>query len=385
MIYLDNNATTCIDPRVLEEMILFLSGPPGNPSSIHRYGQKARGRLIESTEIIADYLNVDAREVIFTSGATEALNMLIFGVLAKKKKGHIITSSMEHPSVLSPLKKCEGMGFEVSYLNPQKGEGAISPMQLEASLRPDTCLIILMAANNETGILTDLAGISAIAHAKQIPLIVDGVAWVGKGKIEIPPGVSAFCMSSHKIHGPMGVGVAFVRYPLKWNSLILGGPQQAGKRGGTENLQGIIGCAKAFQLLQEEQDFLVERMETLRDRFEDMILDFFPEAIVQGKHLRRICNTSNISFPGIDGETLLMRLDLAGVAASHGSACSSGAMEISHVLLNMGISAALARSSLRFSLSKFTTDEEIDLALEIIHRELDGLSNKTGFLCTTEP
>lgn len=373
MIYLDNNATTPLDSRVRDTLFRSLSDFSGNPSSIHRLGQQARGKIIQSAAEIADCIGFSSSEIIFTSGATEALNAVIFGVASRKQKGHMITSVLEHSAVLQPLRKLEKMGFSVTYLTPQVGKGAILPEQILDSLRPDTCLIALMGANNETGVLTDLDSMAKIAQEREIPLIVDGVAWLGKTFSTVPKGVSAFCFSAHKIHGPTGIGVACVRKQLKWDPFILGGPQQNGRRGGTENLPGIIGCAAAVQWITQESFSSIDQMEKLRDYFEELVLKRYPKAIIHAATEKRICNTTNIAFPGIDGETLLMRLDLAGVAASHGSACASGALEPSHVLIGMGISQNLARSSLRFSLSKFTTKEDIERAIELMAKEFKVL------------
>lgn len=374
MIYLDNNATTPLDRRVLEAMLPYMTTPIGNASSIHRLGQRAKEELIQAAADISRFMPCPGFEIIFTSGATEALNMLIFGITSKKQKGHIVTSVLEHRASLAPIRKLEQKGFTVSYLKPEPGKGSISADQLAASLKSDTCLIVLMAVNNETGVVTDMKNVSFIAEQQGIPLVVDGVAWIGKAPLTLQPGVSAFCFSSHKIHGPPGIGVACVRKHLKCEPLIMGGPQQNGRRGGTENLPAAIGCAKAVQLIAAELSPSIHHMEALRAAFEREIKKIFPQAMIHGETELRVCNTSSITFPNLDGEAFLMRLDLAHIAASHGSACSSGALEPSHVLLGMGISSSLARSSLRFSMSKFTTQEEIYRAIEGIEQEIKFLS-----------
>lgn len=351
MIYLDNNATTRIDPIVFEEMKPFLTEMVGNPSSIHRYGQKAKGVLIDAQKRIADFFGVRSDEILFTSGATEALNFLIRSV---PKGGHVITSSLEHVAVLEPLKYS---ACSVSYVDH------VTVRAIEEVLQPDTEMLVFMAANNETGILTEIAPIAHLAEEMKIPLIVDGVALLGKEPFSIPQGVSAICFSGHKIHAPMGVGVAIVRHPFRPHPFIVGGPQQRGWRGGTVNLPGIVGFAKALDLIEEGH---FKQMRKLRDRFERGILESLEDVVIHGVDQHRLSNTSNIAFLGVDGETLLMSLDLHGIAASHGSACSSGTLEPSRVLLNMGVPKFVARSSLRFSLSRFTTEEEIDRAVVLI-------------------
>lgn len=353
-IYLDNNATTFLDPEVLTAMKGVWTAPIGNPSSIHRYGQAARALLSQTTKEIAAYFGVLSSEIVFTSGATEALNMVI---RSAPKGTHIIASSLEHISVIESLKHID---CEVTYLDPEPGKGAITVDQIAAAVEPNTSMLVVMAANNETGVKTDLEPIAAFAQERGLLLVVDGVAILGKEPWSLPQGVSAACFSGHKIHGPTGVGLAIIRKPMKCSPLICGGPQQHAMRGGTENLAAIVGFAKALTL-----PFKTFEIATLRDHLEQEILRL-PDVLIHGADQPRICNTSNITFRGMDGETLLMQLDLAGVAVSHGSACSSGSLESSRVLLNMGVSPKDARSSIRFSLCRFTTLEQIDHAIEVI-------------------
>lgn len=372
-IYLDHNASTSIDPRVLEAMLPLYSFPH-NPSSVHFFGQKAKSLLEEAHQSVAHAFGVHPQEIIFTSGATEALNMMLFGILHKRKKGHIITSRLEHPAVIQPLEQAQARGFEVTFLSSSRG--AVSVDQIQNEIRSDTCLIVCMAVNNETGIKSDLGKIAALAESLNIPLLVDGVAWLGKDVLTIAKGVSTICFSGHKIHGPAGVGVAVVKKSLKWSPLIYGGPQQLQRRGGTENLPAIVGFSKALKFLQDELSTSISSMAYLRDRFEKTLKEALSDIIIHGSLEERVCNTSNISFLGVDGETLIMRLDLAAVAASHGSACSSGALEPSRILLNMGIPVSVARSSVRFSLSKYTTEQEIDRAASIIIQEVKHLRER---------
>ncbi|MCH9625076.1 MAG: Cysteine desulfurase IscS [Chlamydiales bacterium] len=364
MIYLDNNATTLLDPEVLAAMQNVMHVFIGNPSSIHRSGQKARALLVQATQLIAQYFGVQSEEVFFTSGATEALNMLIRGI---PKKGHIVSSSLEHHAVIESLKVS---GCEVTYLDPERGKGALNATLIEQSLRPNTELIVVTAVNSETGIVTDLTSIAKLAERIQVPLLVDGVAWLGKAPVQIPSGVSAICFSGHKVHGPLGVGVAIIRRSLRCNPLIVGGPQQRGLRAGTENIPAIVGFQKALEQIDESK---FSHMERLRLYFEQKLQTQCTDLIIHGQNEPRICNTSNISFLGVDGETLVMQLDLAGLCASHGSACSSGSLEPSRILLSMGVEPSVARSSIRFSLSRLTTLEEVDQSIELISSVVNQL------------
>lgn len=359
-IYLDNNATTQIDPAVLEAVYRQLKEHYGNPSSIHSFGQENRRRLLQARQDIASYLTVQPQEIFFTSGGTEALNMLITGAPV----GHILSSSVEHACVYATIKRMETKGCSTTFLSPGLW-GAVTVEAVRAALRPDTHLIVLMAVNNETGVKTDIASIAMLAQEMDIPLIVDGVAWLGKEPISIPAGVSAVAFSGHKIHAPTGVGCAFVRKSFKVQPLITGGEQEYGRRGGTENMSGIIGLAAAIKELSQLITEAAPRMARLRDRLEQQLLMQLPGACVNGQG-PRVANTTNISFLGIEGETLLAALDMEGIAVSHGSACSSGALEPSRILLNMGISMEGARSAIRFSLSRFTTAEEIDSCIDTV-------------------
>lgn len=356
MIYLDNNATTGVDPLVLDAMLQELNPIPSNPSSVHKSGRAAFQRLLKARETIARYFQVKTQEIIFTSGGTESLNMMI-----RSHQGHCITTDVEHSAVYQTVK---GLKTETTYLSVSDW-GAAKVEQVEAALRPNTSLIVLTAVNSETGVKTDIEAIAQLALMKKIPFVVDGVALLGKESFKIVEGIAGMAFSGHKLHGPKGVGIAFIRSSFKVPPLITGGDQEYSKRAGTENLPGIMGLAKAIELLSRELPQATERMRMLRDRFEKGLKEKLGEIIINGEG-PRVCNTSNLSFPGIEGETLLMALDMAGIAASHGSACASGALEPSRVLTNMGLSKERVRSSVRFSLSRWTTQEEIDQAIEII-------------------
>lgn len=350
-IYLDNNATTAIDPAVLSAM--QIDSGPFNPSSIHSFGREARNMLTRARRSIAEMMGVRPKEIIFTSSGTEALNLLVRSI----PKGHILTSNVEHSAVVTAI---EGRAEEIAV-----GKyGTVTPQQISSAIRPDTKAIVLIAANNETGVRLDIDGV--VDAAGRVPIILDGVALLGKENFSIPPGVS-MAFSAHKLHGPKGVGFAVSRFPIK--PLITGGGQEYGLRGGTENLSGILGLEKAISLFRPEYS---EQMRRLRDRLEGALLSI-PGAVVNGEG-PRVCNVSNISFEGVDGDALLMNLDMAGVAVSHGSACSSGALEPSRILLNMGYSKERANSSIRFSLSRYTTEAEVDRAVEIVKKHCKSMA-----------
>lgn len=363
-IYLDNNATTFLDARILEKMITILSQEIGNPSSIHSFGQEAKALLTKARRNISSSLNIKAEEIVFTSGGTESLNMIIQGLFNSHYCGHIITSDVEHDCVYQTIKLLEKKGCRVSYL-PAGTYGAVSADAVKQAIEKDTRLITLMAVNNVTGVKTNYEDIASIAEEKQIPFVVDAVALMGKELFSIPKGVSAMCFSSHKFHGPQGTGMAFIRPSLKFDSLLKGGGQENQKRAGTENLSGIVGMAEAIKLLSTELPEASKRMLHLRNLLENLILQKLSNVSINGEG-PRVVNTTNLCFEGIDAESLIMNLDLEGIAASHGSACSSGGLKPSRILLNMGISNKKAKNSIRLSLSRFTTEQEIYDAAKII-------------------
>jgi cysteine desulfurase len=370
-IYLDNNATTAVDPRINNEILLSLQSTFGNPSSTHHFGKQAKARLQKARDDIAKYLSVLPQEIIFTSGATEGLN-LILGGDNYPKNSHVISSDVEHPAVYTTLKRLENENFKVSFLKAGL-KGAVNRNQVEEAFQNNTALITLMAVNNETGVKTDIPAIANFAKSKGIPFVVDGVALLGKESFEIPEGVSAMCFSGHKIHAVKGIGFAFIRKGFKLKSLITGGNQEFGLRGGTENLTGIIALHEAVKLLSLEGDQATARMEFLRNKLENRLLQQLPWVKINGQN-PRICNTSNLCFSRVEGELLLANLDMEGVYVSLGSACASGAIEPSRVLINMGLSLDQAASSIRISISRFTTEAEIDRACDIVIRTVHKLT-----------
>ncbi|CRX38146.1 cysteine desulfurase family protein [Estrella lausannensis] len=363
-IYLDNNASTEIDPAVKQAYFDAIEKSLGNPSSMHYAGQSQKKLLSEARYTIASYLGVKPTEIYFTSGATESVNMILRGIAEVHPGCHIVSSSVEHACVINTLSHLEKKGTQVTYIHPGLF-GAATKEQVESALTKDTKLIALMAINNETGVKTDIEAIAELAKKRGIPFFVDGAALLGKERFSIPAGVTAMSFSGHKLHAPKGIGFSFVRKGLRFASQMTGGEQEFGKRGGTENTPAIVALAKAVQMLEPILEGAEMRMRELRDLFEVLLLQQLPNLSINGQG-ERVANTSNIAFPGIEGETLLSTLSLRGVAASHGSACASGALEPSRILLNMGIDPRLAASSLRFSLSRFTTREEIEAAAEII-------------------
>lgn len=349
-IYLDNNATTPLDPRVLQAMLLDLKGPPANPSSVHSFGQSARNLLSTAREKVAAYFHTSPSHILFTSGGTESINLFLRSL---PPRSHVITTSIEHSAIYRTL---QALPLDVTYL-PIDLSGAPHPSSISAAIRPNTSALVFTASNSETGVKIDLPALSQIALSHNIPLFIDAVSYIGKEPLFPLDGITALALSAHKFHGPKGVGALYFRSKL--TPLLTGGSQEHSLRAGTENLAGILGLAEAITLLDPTP------IAPLRTHFETSLLRALPDLLINGQG-PRISNTSNIAFLGVDGETLLMQLDLAGIAASHGSACTSNSIEPSRILLNMGLDRKTARSSLRFSFSRLNTRQEVDLALERI-------------------
>jgi cysteine desulfurase len=375
-IYLDANASTFVDPQVLSAMVENIETCLGNPSSTHSFGRKSRGVLDAARRNVADYLKVHSDEIVFSSGGTEGLNLCLKGLIGHQYTGHIISSNTEHPAVHSTLKYLERMGCELTFLDVGP-YGAVTPELLNEHIRPNTRLISLMAANNETGVKTDIEAIAQIAEKKDISFVVDAVAWLGKEDVFIPKGVSAMCFSGHKIHAPRGIGACFIRRGIELTPILTGGAHEYKKRSGTENLVGIVAFSKAIDILRKQLPVASKNIQSMRDYFEEELSNRIPDIIINGEG-PRISNTSNVSFPGIEGETLLIHLDQKGIAASHGSACSSGALEPSRVLKSMGLPQNQARSALRFSMSRMNTMEEIKQAVDIIYTAVCEIRSLLG-------
>jgi len=365
-IYLDYNAGTPIDPRVLAVIFQALQSECGNPSSLHYHGRLARQKLEESRRLIANYLKAKPQEIIFTSGGTEGAHVLMSGILLQKPQGHMITSSTEHACIYRNAKQLEKRGYAATYLNPSS-TGEISLESVKNSIRENTRLIVLMAANNETGVKIDWEAIADLAFQHGIPFVLDGVSLLGKEPFKLTPGVTAAFFSGHKIYAPKGIGFCFCRQSVKLLPTLLGGHQEYDKRAGTQNLSAIIGLAEAVKILQSEQTLITAHLKKMRDLLENRLTSELEGVRINGEE-PRVVNTTNLSFDGVDGESLLIQLDLAGIAASHGSACSSGALEPSRILTNMGLPLDRVRSSIRFSVGKMNTEVEIEQAIAHIIR-----------------
>lgn len=363
-IYLDNNATTALDREVFEAMCFDLSQIPRNPSSVHSFGQEARNALSRARRLIAASLGVDPEEILFSSGGSESNNHLLQGFFKKIFPKKVVSTRLEHSSILKNVLKYEESGGKVVFL-PVDEQGAPRLSDLEKELGLQTGLIVVMAVNNETGVKTDLEGFAKVAKEHRVPLIVDGVALLGKEPFKVIDGIAAMSFSGHKLHGPKGVGFTYLSSQYDLEPLILGGGQEEGNRAGTHNLAGILGMAKAIEILNHYLPQESERIESLRNHFEAELQKRLNNIQINGLG-KRICNTSSLAFEGVDGESLLMNLDLKGIACSHGSACSSGSIAPSRVLTEMGLGHDRVSSSLRFSLSRMTTKEEIDRAIDLI-------------------
>ena len=363
--YLDNNATTPVLPAVMDAMRPYFGERFGNASSIHQHGQETRAAVEHARESVAALLGCHAAEVVFTSGGTESDNLAIAGLAAAGD--HIITSSIEHHAVLHACKHLEELGCDVTYL-PVDGCGLVDPADVRRALRPNTKLISIMMANNETGALQPVEEIGKIAAEADVFFHTDAVQAAGK----IPLDASrircdALAISGHKLHAPQGVGALYVRKSTRIQPLFYGGRHERSRRAGTENVPGIVGLGKAAELAMQGFDRGEDqKMSALRDRLEQGILAQVEESGVNGKGAPRIPNTSSIYFDSIDGEPMVISLDLKGLAVSTGAACSSGALEPSHVLLAMGLRPDRARASVRFSLGKQSTAQDVDYALAVV-------------------
>jgi cysteine desulfurase len=381
-IYLDNNATTPVLPEVFEAMRPYFGERFGNASSIHSHGQETRAAVENARESVAALIGCHAAEIVFTSGGTEADNLAVLGVVSAGD--HVITSSIEHHAVLHSCKHLQEIGCEVTFL-PVDGRGLIDPADVRRALRAETKLISIMMANNETGVLQPVDEVGKIAAEAGICFHTDAVQAAGKVTIDVKQiGCHALSLSGHKMHAPQGVGALYVRKGTRIRPLLHGGRHERSRRAGTENVPGIVALGKAAQLAREALSRGDDKITAaMRDRLEQRILARVEDAGVNGARgngeaAERVPNTSNIRFDNIDGEALVIALDLKGLAISTGAACSSGAVEPSHVLLAMGLRNDQARASIRFSLGKQTTDEEIDFALELVPETIGRLRELTA-------
>jgi cysteine desulfurase len=369
-IYFDHNATTPVESAVLEAMLPFLSGDFGNASSIHTFGQRARAAVETAREQVATLINARPQEVVFTSGGTESDNHAIFGASVPRglRSGpvHVITSSIEHEAVLNSCQALEKLGVEVTYL-PVSQDGLVDPGAVRSAIRRETILISIMHANNELGSVQPLGEIGRVAAEHKIPFHTDAVQSAGKIPIDVQAmHIDLLSLSGHKLYAPKGVGAIYIKSGTHLRQFLFGGHHQRGFRPGTENVPGIVGLGKAAEMARLRLSEDAARVGALRDSLEQGLLARIPDCRVNGAGAPRTPNTTNLTFAGIEGEALVIALDLKGLACSTGAACSSGAVEPSHVLTAIGLPATEARASLRFSLGRHTSAEEVDAALEII-------------------
>ncbi len=373
-VYLDNSATTAVAPEALAAMLPYFTEEIGNAQSVHAFGQRARTAVEEARRQVALLIGATPGEIVFVSGGTEADNLAIRGIAeAQQANGrHLITTKIEHPAALATCEALAAQRYRVTYL-PVNRSGVIDLAELQKAISDDTILISVMHANNETGTIQPLEEISAIIRArreqgqKHLYLHSDAVQSVGKIPVDVKQlGVDLLSLSGHKLHAPKGVGALFLKKGTRLTKLFYGGHHERDRRAGTENVPGIVGLGKACELARLNLDERMARVRNLRDLLEQRIISEIPGVTVNGDREWRVPNIANLSFAGLDGESLLIALDLRGIAVSTGSACSSGSLEPSHVLTALGLSRQEVRGSLRFSLSAYTTGEEIDFAVEAL-------------------
>jgi cysteine desulfurase len=381
-IYLDNSATTQVDEKVLEVMIPCFRENFGNASSVHLYGQEARGIVEDSRRSIAELLNADTKEIIFTSGGTESDNAALWGIFRSgyRDGNHIVTTKIEHPAILTTCKALESAGAEITYV-PVNASGSVDPQAIESAIRQSTLLVSVMHANNETGIIQPVREISEIAKRHGVLMHTDAVQSVGKIPVNVRElDVDLLSMSSHKIHGPKGAGVLYVRKGTRITPFMTGGSHERKRRAGTENVPGIAGLGAAARLAAARLPEMQTRVSAMRDRLES-------EAMTRIKGLRvngsaaRLPNITNISFDGLEGEAAVIALDLEGIAISTGSACSSGSLDPSHVLIAMGLRPEIVQGSLRLSLCYYNSDAEIDRTLQVLETVVQRLRKLSKRVC----
>lgn len=379
-IYLDNNATTRVAPEVLEASLPYFSELYGNPSSPYSFGGRVAGKIKEARERVATLLGADPEEIIFTSCGSEGDNTAILSALATGgSKRHIVTSRVEHPAIRSLCKHLSNHGYVVTEI-PVDGEGNLDMEGYEKSLTPDTAVVSLMWANNETGVLFPVEKLARMAKERDIPFHTDAVQALGKIPIDLKSStIDMLSLSGHKLHAPKGVGVLYLRKGTRFSPFLIGGHQEKGRRGGTENTAGIIALGKACELAGRHMDDENTRVKHLRDLLEEGICSRIPNSRINGNPLLRLPNTTNISFEFVEGESILLMMDEFGICASSGSACTSGSLQPSHVLRAMGVPFTMAHGSIRFSLSIYNTREEIDFVLEKLPHIIERLRTMSPY------
>lgn len=373
-VYFDNSATTKTDEEVIKAMLPYLTENYGNPSSIYKFGRENRKAVEEAREKVAKALNCETNEIYFTAGGSESDNTAIRGIAYsyREKGNHIITSKIEHPAVLETCQQLEKEGFEVTYVGVDE-KGIINLEELKKAIKPTTILISIMFANNEIGTIEPIEEIGNIAKENHIFFHTDSVQAVGSVKIDVKKlNIDSLSLSAHKFYGPKGIGALYVRKGVKFDKFVKGGHQERNKRAGTENVAGIVGLGKAIELANENLEEHNQKIKNLRDYYVEQVKNKIPYIKINGDMEKRLPGNSNISFRFIEGESLLLNLDMKGICASSGSACTSGSLDPSHVLLAIGLPHEIAHGSLRISIGKYNTKEEVDYLVEslteIVHR-----------------
>lgn len=379
LVYLDNNATTMVDPKVYEAMQPYFCELYGNPSSMHKFGGEIMKAVNIAREQVKEFIGAsDSKEIVFTASGSEGDNMAIRGVLeANKNKKHIITTKIEHPAVLNVFKYFEKQGYDVTYLDVDS-QGNLDLNQLAESVTEDTALVSIMYANNETGVILPIERAAKIVKQKnpKTKFHTDAVQAAGKITLDVKnTDIDLLTIAGHKLHAPKGIGALYIKTGTLLPAFVIGGHQEKGKRAGTENVPYIVGLGKACEIAQQSMDFELNEVKRLRDKLENGILRTIYNAKVNGSTTNRVPNTTNIGFQYIEGELILLHLSDLGICASSGSACTSGSLEPSHVLKSMGVPFEALHGSIRFSLSRFTTEEEIDYVLNVLPDVIFKLNN----------
>ncbi len=385
-IYLDNNATTMVAQEVLEAMIPYFHENYGNPSSIHSFGGKVAKDITEARAKVAALLGAEPDEIIFTSCGTESDNAAIYSALSlNPQKNHIVTTRVEHPAVKVLCEHLVTKGYRVTFL-PVDGDGMLNMDEYRKSLTPDTAIVSMMWANNETGVIFPVEEAAWLAHEKGIIFHTDAVQAAGKIPIDMKNNqIDMLSISGHKLHAPKGIGVLYVRKGTKFAPFLIGGHQEKNRRAGTENVPSIVGLGKACELALSNLDKENTHVKSLRDRLENGLLSAIPQCKVNGHREQRLPNTTNISFEFVEGESILLMLDQFGICASSGSACTSGSLQPSHVLRAMGVPYTMAHGSIRFSLSVYNTEEEIDFVVKTMPSIIERLRSMSPYWMTEHP
>jgi len=379
-IYVDNNATTKVDPQVVASMLPYFSEDYGNPSSMHYFGGKVARKIEEAREKVASLINASSEEIVFTSCGTESDSMAIYAALSSfPGKKHIVTSRVEHPAVKSLCERLVKKGYKVTFV-PVNRKGVLDIDHLYDSITDDTAIVSVMWANNETGVIFPIEEISNVVKQKGVIFHTDAVQTVGKIPVDVSQSsLNMLSISGHKIHAPKGVGALYIRKGTPFFPFLIGGHQEKGRRGGTENVASIIGFGKASELAASHIGESSNKVRQLRDKLENELIRRVPNVLINGNKENRLPNTTSLSFEYIEGESILLMMDELGICASSGSACTSGSLEPSHVLRAMGVPFTAAHGSIRFSLSIYNTEEEIDFIIENLPPIIENLRKMSPF------